>query len=206
MSRTFLKFSRNFTSGGDKRTPVALVIGAGAGVGQAVATKFASEGYHAVVVRRGRGPNRLLKDADDSQNKLIQFAENIRSNGGEATALFADGTKVEDTQKLVKQVEVDIGPIAFVNYNIGAQVGNRTVDKTSYQIFELAWRMGSLGAFAIAKEVSPYMISRGGGTIVYTSSTSAVRGNPGQHAHTAAMGGRRNLAQSLSAELGPQGM
>ena len=80
------------------------------------------------------------------------------------------------------------------------------MDKTSYRIFELAWRMGTLGAFAIAKEVSPHMISRGGGTIVYTSSTSAVRGNPGQHAHTAAMGGRRNLAQSLSAELGPQGM
>ena len=64
---------------------------------------------------------------------------------------------------------------------------------------------GSLGAFAIAKEAAPYMIQRGGGTIVYTS-TSAYRGNPGQHAHTAAMGGRRNLCQSLSAELNPQGI
>ena len=71
------------------------------------------------------------------------------------------------------------------------------MDKTSYRIFEPAWRMGTPGAFAIAKEVSPHMISRGGGTIVYTSSTSAVRGNPGQHAHTALLGGRRNLARKL---------
>ena len=205
MSRTFLKHNPT-TSGEDKRTPVALIIGAGAGTGQAVAVKFASEGYHVVVVRRGKGPNRLLTDADDSQNKLMRFAQEIKDRGGEATALFADGTKVEETVALVKKIEGEIGPIAFINYNIGAQVGNRTLEKTSYRIFELAWRMGSLGAFAIAKEAAPYMIQRGGGTIVYTSSTSAYRGNPGQHAHTAAMGGRRNLCQSLSAELNPQGI
>ena len=70
----------------------------------------------------------ILKINSSSSQKTLEAAVE------EATALFADGTKVEDTQKLVKQVEVDIGPIAFVNYNIGAQVGNRTVDKTSYRI------------------------------------------------------------------------
>jgi len=70
----------------------------------------------------------------------------------------------------------------------------------------MAWRMGSLGAFALAKEVAPYMLSRGGGTIIYTSATAAYRGNAGQHAHTMAMAGRRHLAQSLNNELGPQGI
>jgi NAD(P)-dependent dehydrogenase (short-subunit alcohol dehydrogenase family) len=51
-------------------------------------------------------------------------------------------------------------------------------------LFEMAWKMGSLGAFALAKEVSPYMVKRGGGTIIYTSATAAYRGNSGQHAHT----------------------
>jgi len=62
------------------------------------------------------------------------------------------------------------------------------------------------GAFALAKEVAPYMLSRGGGTIIYTSATAAYRGNAGQHAHTMAMAGRRHLAQSLNNELGPQGI
>ena len=72
-------------------------------------------------------------------------------------------------------------------YNIGAQVGSRSLEKTSYRIFNLALSMGAIGAFALAKEVSPHMIKRGKGTIIYTSATAAYRGNAGQHAHTAAM-------------------
>ncbi len=55
-------------------------------------------------------------------------------------------------------------------------------------------------------QVSPYMIKRGTGTLIFTSATAAYRGNAGQHAHAAAMGGRRMLSQSLNAELGPQGI
>jgi len=88
-------------------------------------------------------------------------------------------------------------------YNIGAQVGNRSLEKTSYRIFTMALSMGAVGAFALAKELSPYMIERGKGTIIYTSATSAYRGNAGQHAHTAAMGARRNLTQSTSSGQHP---
>jgi len=63
-----------------------------------------------------------------------------------------------------------------------------------------------MGGFILAKEVAPYMVARGHGTLIYTSATAAYRGNAGQHAHTMAMGGRRNLTQSLNAELGPQGI
>ena len=50
------------------------------------------------------------------------------------------------------------------------------------------------------------MVPRGHGTIVYTSASASMRGKEGQHAHTAAMGGRRMLTQSLAAELGPKGI
>ena len=112
--------------------------------------------------------------------------------------LFADGTEPVAVGALVERIEEQIGPIDFVNYNVGAQIGPRALDATSYRIFERAWRMGALGAFATAKEVSRHMLGRGRGTIVYTSATAAVRGNAGQHAHAAAMGGRRMLAQSLA--------
>jgi NAD(P)-dependent dehydrogenase (short-subunit alcohol dehydrogenase family) len=89
---------------------------------------------------------------------------------------------------------------------VPVQVGNRPLEKTSYRIFELAWRMGSLGAFAVAKEVAPLMAKRGHGTMIYTSSTAAFRGNAGQYAHAAAMAGRRMVTQALSHEYGPQGV
>eukprot|EP00658_Telonema_sp_P-2_P019462 TRINITY_DN17688_c0_g1_i3.p3 TRINITY_DN17688_c0_g1~~TRINITY_DN17688_c0_g1_i3.p3 ORF type:complete len:135 (-),score=18.33 TRINITY_DN17688_c0_g1_i3:241-645(-) len=50
------------------------------------------------------------------------------------------------------------------------------------------------------------MAARGGGSILVTSATAAVRGNAGQHSHAAAMGGRRMLCQTLNAELGVKGV
>ena len=117
-----------------------------------------------------------------------------------------NGTVPEETAELVETIEKDVGPIDVAVYNIGAQVGSRTLEKTSYRIFNLALSMGAIGAFALAKELSPYMVARGKGTLIYTSSTAAYRGNAGQHAHTAAMGARRNLTQSISAELAPRGI
>ncbi len=71
----------------DTRTPVCLVIGAGAGIGQAVARKFAKEGLHACVVRRGGGPSSL---SDDRTPELFeQFVQSIKDDGGQATAFFA---------------------------------------------------------------------------------------------------------------------
>ena len=118
----------------------------------------------------------------------------------------SNGTVPEETAELIETIERDVGPIEVAVYNIGAQVGSRSLEKTSYRIFNLALSMGAVGAFALAKEVSPYMVARGKGTIIYTSATAAYRGNAGQHAHTAAMGARRMLTQSISAELAPQGV
>jgi len=186
--------------------PVALILGAGAGVGQGVAKKFAAEGYHVVVVRRGEGKDRLLSAESQSKDKLEEFASTVCQAGGSATALFADCTVPAEVSALVQQVEQSIGPIHFINYNIGAQVGDRTLEATSYRVFELALRLGVVGAFAVAKEAAKYMVPRGYGTIVYTSATAAMRGREKQHAHTAAMSARRMLTQSLAAELGPKGI
>ena len=108
--------------------------------------------------------------------------------------------------EVIETIEHNIGPIEIAVYNIGAQVGSRSLEKTSYRVFNLALSMGAVGAFALAKELSPYMVARGNGTLIYTSSTAAYRGNAGQHAHTAAMGARRTLTQSISAELAPKGI
>lgn len=204
----------------DARQPVCLVIGAGAGVGQAVARKFAREGLCVCVVRRGAGqfvwtlPERNA-GADDAtahtaasrvRDDFESFVEDIRSDGGRAEAFIADGSSPDQLAKLIGSVERDVGPIACAVYNVGAQMGARTLQATSYADFQNALSLGAVGAFALAKEVTPFMLRRGRGCLIFTSSTAAFRGNAGQHAHTAAMGARRNLCQSLNAELAAGGV
>ncbi|MEO0575872.1 MAG: SDR family NAD(P)-dependent oxidoreductase [Pseudomonadota bacterium] len=174
--------------------PVCLVIGAGAGIGGNVALRFAREGYHAVLCRRS-----------DTQG-LADLVEKIETAGGTASGFLLDAAKEDTIETRIAAVENDIGPIDTVLYNLGAQIGNRTLDDTSHKAFELGWRLGTYGLFRTAKCTLPAMVERGHGTLLVTSATAAVRGNAGQHSHAAAMGGRRLLCQSLNAEFGPKGI
>ena len=172
--------------------PVCLVIGAGAGIGGTVGKRFAREGYHAVLCRR------------TDEAGLAKLVDEVESAGGSASGFLMNAVAEDAIEERVAQVEADVGPIEVAIYNLGAQIGNRTLGETSAKAFEMGWRLGTLGLFRLAKAVCPRMVERGGGTLIVTSATAAVRGNAGQHSHAAAMGGRRLLCQTLNAELSPQ--
>jgi NAD(P)-dependent dehydrogenase (short-subunit alcohol dehydrogenase family) len=174
--------------------PVCLVIGAGAGIGGNVGKRFALGGYHAVLCRRSDkdGLNGLVKEIEDA--------------GGTATGYLLNAADENSIEERIAAVEADIGTIEVVVYNLGAQIGNRSLEETSYKAFELGWRLGTFGLFRTASAVCPLMEQRGKGTILVTSATSAVRGNAGQHSHAAAMGGRRMLCQSLNAQFASKGV
>ncbi|MDG2115726.1 MAG: SDR family NAD(P)-dependent oxidoreductase [Porticoccaceae bacterium] len=174
--------------------PVCLIIGAGAGIGGNVGRRFAHEGYHAVLCRRS------------DQQGLDELVEGIQAEGQDATGFLLNAVEADAIESTIDRVERDIGPIEVVVYNLGAQIGNRTLANTSYKAFEMGWRMATLGLFRLASSVLPLMEKRGTGTLLVTSATAAVRGNAGQHSHAAAMGGRRLLCQSLHAEFGPKGI
>lgn len=174
--------------------PVCLVVGAGAGIGGTVGRKFAREGYHASLARRSdlEGLNRLV--------------EAIRAEGGSASGSLLDASAPNAIEDHVAAVEAEDGPIEVVVYNLGAQIGDRSLQNTTAKAFEMGWRLGTFGLFRVAQAVCPLMVERGGGTILVTSSTASVRGNGGQHSHAAAMGGRRMLCQSLNAEFSSKGI
>jgi NAD(P)-dependent dehydrogenase (short-subunit alcohol dehydrogenase family) len=174
--------------------PVCLVIGAGAGIGGNVAMRFAKAGYHACLCRRSD---------EDGLNTLV---ESIENEGGSASGYILNAIADNSIEEQVATIEADVGPIEVVVYNLGAQIGDRSLKDTSYKAFEMGWRMGTFGLFRLASAVCPLMESRGKGTILVTSATAAVRGNSGQHSHAAAMGGRRMLCQSLNAEFSPKGI
>ena len=174
--------------------PVCLVMGAGAGIGGTVGQRFAREGYHVVLCRRS------------DEEGLKRMIGEIKAAGGAATGYLLNATENDSIESRVAAIEADIGPIEVVIYNLGAQIGDRSLADTSYKAFEMGWRLGTFGLFRLASAVCPGMVARGKGTILVTSSTAAVRGNGGQHSHAAAMGGRRMLCQSLNAEFGPKGI
>jgi len=174
--------------------PVCLVIGAGAGIGGNVGKRFALDGYHSVLCRRS------------DEAGLHNLVADIENAGGSASGYLLDATADNAIEERIAAVEADIGPIEVVVYNLGAQIGNRSLEETSYKAFELGWRMGTFGLFRTASAVCPLMEARGSGTILVTSATSAMRGNAGQHSHAAAMGGRRMLCQSLNAQFAPKGI
>lgn len=173
---------------------VCLVLGAGAGIGGTVGKRFAREGYHAVLCRRSdeEGLNRLVATIEDA--------------GGQATGRIMNAAKENTIEELVADVEADIGPIEVILFNLGAQIGTRSLADTSYKAFELGWRLATFALFRVASAAFPLMAARGSGTLLVTSATAAVRGNEGQHSHAAAMGGRRMLCQTLNAEFAPKGI
>lgn len=171
---------------------VCLVVGAGAGIGGHVAKRFAAEGYHAALCRRS------------DQEGLEKMAAEIEAAGGSASGHLLNAVDEGAIEKLIDDIETDIGPINVVVYNLGAQIGNRAVADTPLKTFELGWRMGTLAVFRIAQKLFPKMEERGGGAMLVTSATSAMRGNAGQSSHAAAMGGRRMLCQALNAEFAPK--
>ncbi|MBC8222915.1 MAG: SDR family NAD(P)-dependent oxidoreductase [SAR86 cluster bacterium] len=174
--------------------PVCLVLGAGAGIGGTVATKFAAEGYHACLCRRS------------DQAGLDQMVKKIEEEGGTASGHLINAIEENVLEQLIISIEKDHGPIEVLIYNLGAQSGMKLLQETSIKEFEWAWRIADLGLFRVAKTLMPLMEQRGSGTLLVTSATAAMRGNKNQHSHATAMGGRRMLCQTLNAEFASKGI
>jgi len=174
--------------------PVCLVIGAGAGIGGNVGKRFAAGGYHVALCRRS------------DEEGLQQLVADIEAAGGAASGYLLNAIEEGSIEERVAAIEEELGPIEVVIYNLGAQIGDRSLADTSYKAFEMGWQLGTFGLFRTASVVCPKMEERGKGVIMVTSATAAVRGNAGQHSHAAAMGGRRMLCQSLNAQFAQKGI
>jgi len=160
--------------------------------------RFAAGGYHAVLARRS------------DEAGLMRMVGQIEAAGGSASGTLLNASEDGSIEELVARTEAEIRPIACALYNLGAQIGNRTLAETPHRTFELGWRLGTYGLFRLAHALLPAMVERAKtgahATLLVTSSTASVRGNAGQHSHAAAMGGRRMLCQTLNAEFAPQGV
>jgi NAD(P)-dependent dehydrogenase (short-subunit alcohol dehydrogenase family) len=166
---------------------VALVVGAGPGLGAALARRFAEGGYRVAVARRR---------TDD----VTDLAEEI---GGKAYACdAADHTSVT---ALFDGVTADLGTPTLVSYNAGAYSPGSVLEITAEE-FERCWRIGCLGGFNVGQTAARGMVDSGGGTLLFTGATAALRGGKGFVNLAVGKFGLRALAQSMARELGPQGV
>ncbi len=172
----------------------ALIVGAGDGLGAALARAFAKEGLAACLTRR---PRHLAE--------VERLADEINRSGGKATAFGVDAREEADMIALVDRVEKEIGPLEVLVFNIGANVRFGVVETTA-QVYRKAWEMAAYAGFLAGREAARVMAPRGKGTILFTGATASVRGREGFSAFAGGKHALRALAQSMARELGPKGI
>lgn len=175
-------------------TPACLIVGAGDGVGSAIARAFAAEGLAVCVTRR---PRHL--------EQLEALAASIRDGGGQAQAYGVDARDEADMIALVDRIEAEVGPLEVVVFNIGANV-RFPITETTAQVYSKVWEMAALAGFFTGREAARIMTPRGRGTILFTGATASTRGGAGFSAFAGAKAALRQLAQSMARELGPKGI
>ena len=171
---------------------VALIVGAGDGLGGAIARRFARAGYHVCIARRGA-------------EKLEPLRREIESAGGAVTAVGVDARKEDEVIALFDSIERDHGPIEVAVHNIGANVWF-PIRETTVRKYTKVWEMACLSGFLVGREAARRMGPRGRGTILFTGATASLRGRAQLAAFAGAKHALRALAQSMARELGPEGI
>jgi NAD(P)-dependent dehydrogenase (short-subunit alcohol dehydrogenase family) len=171
-----------------------LIIGAGEGVGGAVARAFAREGMVVCLTRR---PRHLAE--------LETLAAEIIAAGGAARAFGTDARDEAQMVALFDQIEAEVAPLEVVIFNIGANVWFPITETTS-RVYTKVWEMAAFAGFLAGREAARVMTPRRRGTVIFTGATASLRGRSHFSAFAGAKHALRALAQSMARELGPQGI
>jgi NAD(P)-dependent dehydrogenase (short-subunit alcohol dehydrogenase family) len=169
---------------------VAIITGAGRGVGRGIATVLAEAG--ATIVCSAR-----------SKNEIDETVALIAKAGGEAIALTADVMKRDDLLKLTADTMERFGRIDILINNAG---GNefRPFLEISEAEFKFHFDWNTTSAFLLAQAVTPHMVKAGHGAIVNVSSGAARIGIRGMLAYGVAKAGTEQLTRGLAQELAPK--
>lgn len=169
------------------RDKVALITGAGSGIGMEAALLFSSEGAGIVAV-----------DVNDDAGK--ETVKQIESKGGKAIYVHADVSKGEDCNKMVAAAEQTFGKLNILFNNAGIMDSNDDNAMTTEEaVWEKTMAINLKGVFLGCKYGIPALKRAGGGSIINTASFVAVLGaaTP-QLAYTASKGGVLSMTRELA--------
>jgi 3-hydroxyacyl-CoA dehydrogenase/3a,7a,12a-trihydroxy-5b-cholest-24-enoyl-CoA hydratase len=171
---------------------VAIVTGAGGGLGRAHALLLASRGAKVVVNDLGGS----VKGGGASSSAADKVVAEIVQAGGEAVASY---DSVEDGAKIVQTAIDAFGKIEIVINNAGI-LRDVSFPKMTESDWDLVYRVHVLGAFRVTHAAWPYMRDAGYGRVVMTASTSGIYGNFGQSNYSMAKLGLYGFTQTLALE------
>lgn len=177
----------------DFKGKVALITGAGNGIGRAAALGFAKRGAKVVVVDR---------DVQGGE----ATADIIRQQGGEAIFVPADVTKAADVQAYVKAAVDTYGRIDCFHNNAGIEGKVAPTAEYDEAMFDTVMNVNVKGVFLGMRYVLEQMIKQGGGSVVNTASTGGLVGSPGLPAYTASKHAVIGLTKTASGEVARQGI
>ncbi|MEX1008316.1 MAG: SDR family oxidoreductase [Acidimicrobiia bacterium] len=172
---------------------VALITGAGAGIGRAAALIFAREGARVVVA-----------DMDDTGGD--ETVGLIESSAGEATFVHADVSQADEVEAMVQHAVSTFGALDCAFNNAGMGTGGAPIADYPLSEWDRAIGVMLTGVFLGMKYEIPAMLARGGGAIVNTSSVAGLTGYPGQSGYIAAKHGVIGLTRTVALEYGAQGI
>ena len=168
---------------------VAVVIGAGSGIGQSAARGLAAHGAFVVC-------------ADVQQETAERTARDI---AGSATAVFVDITQTESVVEVFREVIDKHQRLDIVVTTPGANVRKQIADYQDAE-FDRVVELNLKGTFRVLREAGRIMSQRGAGSIITFSSIRSQVVEPGQGVYAATKAGIVQMVRALAAELGPSGV
>ena len=166
---------------------IALVTGAGKGIGKAIALALAAEGVHVGLLAR-------------TEKDLQNVADEIAAKGVKAAFAIADISKIEEVNAAVAKITGDLGNIDILINNAGTGTFGKFLELEP-EAWENQVRINLFGVYYATRAVLPQMIERKSGDIINISSTAGKTGAAVTSAYSASKFGVFGLSESLMQEV-----
>ena len=172
---------------------VALVTGAGRGIGKAIALRYAQEGANVAFT------DLVINEA------VEETVKEIEALGVKAKAYASNAANFDETHEVVKQIVEDFGRIDVLVNNAGITKDGLMMRMSEAQC-DAVINVNLKSAFNFIHAVTPIMAKQRSGSIINMSSVVGVSGNAGQCNYSASKAGMIGLAKSIAKEMGPRGI
>jgi 3-oxoacyl-[acyl-carrier protein] reductase len=169
---------------------VAVITGAGSGIGRASALAFAEEGACVLV-------------ADLNPASADETAEQVRTAGGNADTAQVDVTNGEQVEAMVQRAVDRFGRIDVLFNNAGLPQAFTPFEESTDALFDRIMDVNVRGVFYGCRAAIPRMKAQGGGVILNTASTAGIRPRPGLAVYNASKAAVITLTKTLAVELAP---
>lgn len=172
---------------------VVLVTGAGGGIGQAVAERFAAEGAKVAV--------------NDIKAELVEaVAQRIKNAGGAALAVSADVSSAQQVEQMFGQIEAELGYVDVLYNNAGLIDTTRHFLEANEAWWDKIIAVNLRSVFLCSQRAAKVMARKQCGVIISTSSGGATRAHRGNVAYDATKGGIEAMTRAMALDLAPYGI